>query len=158
MLFPDVTDGPQVTSPEICMFSQIWTDFPSVISLNIGFIENVLVSQHLCLKKRNANQTDPSGQGCCSPRPLHTCVTCTFIRGALHFRMRSLFGLRPVVHAAHCGGLQRLSLVRIDFVPTQQPTANLEVRWRNEIASGGIDSHLTALTLSPQPGRDRDRQ
>lgn len=37
----------------------------------------------------------------------------------------------------------------IDFVPRPQPTANLEVSWRNEIASDGIDSHLTALTQQP---------
>lgn len=38
-------------------------------------------------------------------------------------------------------------------MPSQQPTANLEVSWRNEIASDGIDSHQTALTLSSQQGR-----
>lgn len=48
-------------------------------------------------------------------------------------------------------GLSRPSLVQIDFVPSLQPTANLEVSWRNEIASDGIDSHLTALTPQPPP-------
>lgn len=44
------------------------------------------------------------------------------------------------------------------FLPSQQPAANLEVSWRNEITSDGIDSHLTALTLSSQPGSDTDGQ
>lgn len=68
-----------------------------------------------------------------------------------------MFGLRPGVRTTHRGGLYRPSLVQIDFVPSLQPTANLEVSWRNEIASDGIDSHLTGLTLSSQPGRDTGR-
>lgn len=40
--------------------------------------------------------------------------------------------------------------MQIDFVPSQQPAANLEVSWRNEIASDGIDTLL--------PARERHRQ
>lgn len=62
-----------------------------------------------------------------------------------------LLGISPV-HMLCCIGdslhfkalvgwcaVRRPSLVRIDFVPSQQPAANPKVSWRNEIASDGID-------------------
>lgn len=63
-----------------------------------------------------------------------------------------------IEHTPRCGGLLCLSPVQIDFVPSPQPTANLEVSWRNEIASDGIDSHLTGLTRYSGPRSDAGRR